>query len=373
MSTPPPSVPQVPRLTTSQIAEFKRDGLLVLPGVIDPELCRQARDQMWETIAEYRPSMKRDDPSTWAPFTDEEKASYERPEDGGDPYFSGGGRGFTIRNGAEDLLIDIGARSVWDIAEQLLGKGEVVWPAGADESGFTTGPCFQTKEGAEYLMKTHLGPKSEKLMGDVDGRTEELRLPKTGPVWMNSQGTRGMYCTLPNSPARTATSRPGPWPGGHAGEGLYESRQFLQTVVYFDDVPLGAGGTHLWPGSHTRIWDHWAPINDGLTAAEKQQARSANAEGEDARRFKGYTDAPIGDLKADTPPTDCHGPAGSVVLWRSHMLHMAGQNTSSDVIRQATLYAFAKTPESVSDEIVMEKPSGDIWQHWSDEVRATEV
>ena len=105
MSRPAPTAPQVGRLTTSQIAEFKREGFLILPGVIDPELCRQARDQLWETIAEYRPSMKRDDPSTWVPFTEEEQASYERPEGGGDPYFSGKGHKFTIRNGAEDLPV----------------------------------------------------------------------------------------------------------------------------------------------------------------------------------------------------------------------------------------------------------------------------
>ena len=67
---------------------------------------------------------------------------------------------------------------------------------------------------------------------------------------------------------------------------------------------------------------------------------------------------------------DTHGPAGSVVLWHSIMLHMAGRNTVSDVIRQATLYAFAKTPESVPDELVRESPSGDIWRDWSDEVRS---
>ena len=140
MTKPSPTVRQVPRLTVSQIAQFKREGFLVLPGVVDPELCRQARDQMWDTIAEYRPSMKRDDPSTWRPFTEEESESYQGPADGGQPYFSGKKHRMTLRNGAEDLLLDIGARSVWDIAEQLLGKGEVVWPAGLDESGFNTGP-----------------------------------------------------------------------------------------------------------------------------------------------------------------------------------------------------------------------------------------
>ena len=49
---PTPTVPQVDLLTTSQIAQFKRDGFIVLPGVVDLDLCRQARDQMWDTIGE---------------------------------------------------------------------------------------------------------------------------------------------------------------------------------------------------------------------------------------------------------------------------------------------------------------------------------
>ena len=357
MSPPYPSVPQVARLTTSQIAQFKREGFLVLPGVIDPELCRQARDQMWETIAEYRPSMKREDPSTWVPFTEEEQASYERPEDGGESYFSGKGHRFYIRNGAEDLLLDIGARSAWDIAEQLLGKGEVVWPAGLDQSGFTTGPCFLTERIAEG-MQVHLGPQSENWTGKSTARTEQLQLPKTGPVWSTGQGTRGMYCTLPGSPVM------GPdWRWAHAGEGLYDSRQLLQTAVYFDNLPLGAGGLHLWPRSHTRVWNHWEAMNRIPTSVDKQEGTP---------RFVGYTDPPIGNIKADTQPVDCYGPAGSVVLWQTYMLHMAGVNTSTDIIRQATLYGFIKTRESLPDERLIAGPNGYIWRNWSDEVRAIE-
>jgi hypothetical protein len=346
-------------LTTDQIAQFKRTGYIVLPGVIDPDLCRQARDQMWETVAEGRPSMKRDDPSTWVPFTDDEKAGYERPDVGGDPYFSGGGHRMIIRNGAEDLLLDIGARAVWDIAEQMLGKGEVVWPGGVDESGCTSGPCFMTKKIADG-MEVHMGPKREEWTGKGSGETEYLRLPKTGPHWMTAQGTRGMYCTLPNSPVST----PPDWRGAHAGEGLYNTRQLLQTAVYFDDVPPGAGGLMLFPGSHTRIWNYWEAKNHGATAI---------ANGEDSPRFVGYTDPPIGDIKDDTEPVMTAGPAGSVVLWHTIMLHLAGWNETSDIIRQATLYGFQKTPEIWSDERLAAGPKGDIWTDWSDEVRAVEV
>ena len=104
MSIPPPRVPQVVRLTTSQIAEFKREGFLVLPGVLDTGLCRQVRDQMWEAIAAHRPTMKRDDPSTWMPFTGEETASYQRPRSDAPPYFTGNGHRLYVYNGADALI-----------------------------------------------------------------------------------------------------------------------------------------------------------------------------------------------------------------------------------------------------------------------------
>jgi ectoine hydroxylase-related dioxygenase (phytanoyl-CoA dioxygenase family) len=181
-----------------------------------------------------------------------------------------------------------------------------------------------------------------------------------------------MYCTLPNG--KTTVTRhshsvaqpEGPYPGAHCGEGLYESRRALQTVVYFDDVPLGCGGTHIWPGSHQRIWDTWQSIYRGDTLIDINCLSLRNTK----HRPDEYVAPPVPDIKADTEPLDFHGPAGSVLLWHTIGLHMAGVNTSSDVIRQATLYGFNKTPESISDERAMANPTWDIWDDWSEEVRA---
>ena len=340
---------QVEKLTESQIARFKRDGLLVLPAVLDPDLCGQVRDQLWDTIAEHRPQMKRDDPSTWVPFAKGEADREQRPKEGGDANFFGSGNRLFTRNGAEQLLLDAAVRSVWNVAEQLLGEGEVVWPAGVDDEGITTGPCLMT-EGNIQGMETHLGADVETWTGKATGKSETLRLPKTGPVWMNAQGARGLYCTLPNSPPPKENF------GGAHAEALFETHWRLQTAVYVDDVPPLAGGLTLWPGSHRRIWDYWEAV-----LREEGSERVSE--------WNGYTAPPLPDIKADTEPVVTAGPAGSVVLWHANLLHMAGQNTRSDVMRQAAIYAFAKTPESLPDDVVMRDPQGDLWRDWSEAVR----
>jgi len=100
---------QVVPLTVNQIAQFKREEFLVLPAVLDPVFCRQARDEMWEAIQAQLPRMKRGEPSTWTPITEEEstKLKAQRPLGGGDPYFSGSGHRFTVRNGAEEKSMSV--------------------------------------------------------------------------------------------------------------------------------------------------------------------------------------------------------------------------------------------------------------------------
>jgi hypothetical protein len=358
MATSSPKVAQVESLTAGQITQFKREGFLVLPGVLDSELCHRARDEMWETIGDNLPRMKRDDPSTWGEITEEESArlNAQRPAGGGEPIFTGKSHRFTVRNGAEELLLDLAPRALWQVAEQLLGKGTVVWPAGIDESGTTTGPCFMCDDAAGALPG-HVG---REMMGGLPSEasftTEALRLPRTGPVWLNGQGTRGLYCTLPDSPS------PGPEYRGAHSDGACYGRFRLQVSAYIDDLPANSGGFTVWPGSHTRIWpEQWKAFQAGEKHTDKHLA---------VRNAGGYTDPVIGRIKADTEPFDCHGPSGTVVLWHTKILHIAGQNCSDDVIRQATIYGFLKTPEALPDALVANNTDGDIWRDWSDEVRS---
>ena len=39
-----------PRLTTEDLARFKRDGYLIVRGVLDPELMARARQSFWEAL-----------------------------------------------------------------------------------------------------------------------------------------------------------------------------------------------------------------------------------------------------------------------------------------------------------------------------------
>jgi hypothetical protein len=186
--------------------------------------------------------------------------------------------------------------------------------------------------------------------------TQELRLPPTGPVWLNGQGTRGLYCTLPGSPD------PGPEYRGSHSDGACYGRFLLQVAAYIDDLPPASGGFTVWPGSHARIWpEQWEAFRAGERHTDKHLP---------VRRAGGYNDPVIGRIKADTDPVDTYGPAGTAVLWHTKILHMAGQNTSADVIRQATIYGFMKTPEAVPDPLVVDAGDEGIWRDWSDAVKA---
>ena len=62
------------KLTPSQVRTFVRDGYLIVRGVLDPKLVRQARDLLWE-YAQDVPRLQRGDPSSWLePFSADEQS-----------------------------------------------------------------------------------------------------------------------------------------------------------------------------------------------------------------------------------------------------------------------------------------------------------
>ena len=53
-------------------------------------------------------------------------------------------------------MLNLAPRALWLVAEQLLGQGTLVWPAGLDELGATAGPCFMCDNAVESLV-FHVG------------------------------------------------------------------------------------------------------------------------------------------------------------------------------------------------------------------------
>ena len=309
MAAGSPSPHAVPLLTPAQIHQFKRDGVLILPRVLDPHHCERIVDEMWGTISRELPRMRRDAVDSWY-VTEEEAKRFVKAPGELDPYFSAQPGRVYVKNGAQQPFLDSVVRPLWPIAEQLLGEGTVVWPGGEDEQGQTTGPCFLSDEVVEGLG-THHGKSTHGGVSISDKATAEgfdwdgpwdwdpaLTLPRTGPVWLNAQGARGLYVTLPGS-----TPHENPYPAAHSDGSCYGNMR-LQMMAYLEDVPPNGGAFTVWKGSHVRIWsEQWAAFQQGETHTKSRLGKSPK---ESAPGFQ-----EIQRIKHDTPPFDTHAPAGS--------------------------------------------------------------
>jgi hypothetical protein len=240
-------VHQVPLLCREQIAQFKRDGFLIIEGCLDPGAVASMRDAMWATLGENVPQMKRGDPSTWLDLP--EVNMKPAGEGSADPYFYSKGDAFYIKNGAEELTLDTVVRPLAAVANQLLGEGTVIEPLGSAASGgkTTSGPCFMNDDNVEGLM-SHLGDRLGRPLPETMGVqdfewVDSLELPPTGPIWLTAQGSRGSYVRLPGAAL------------GHShSDGACYGNMRLQMMAYLDDVKPNGGAFQVWPGSHARIW-----------------------------------------------------------------------------------------------------------------------
>ena len=111
------------KLTANDIAFFKREGYLIKRGVLDPELTAMARDRLWD---DPPPSLKRDDPDTWVGPVVEEEESDDRNN------YKKGFRWQYRAPGREEWMVQLLAKnpSIWAMAEQFLGKGQLTEPTG---------------------------------------------------------------------------------------------------------------------------------------------------------------------------------------------------------------------------------------------------
>ena len=118
----------IPLLTPEDVAHFKREGFVIKYGLLDEDLMAQCRARMWEGAP---PRLTPDDPDSWVgPLREDESIS-----SGSHGILVNSKAGFIWKErvaGGEQLMLDLLPRTLMPIAEQLLGKGNVVEPTGED-------------------------------------------------------------------------------------------------------------------------------------------------------------------------------------------------------------------------------------------------
>jgi hypothetical protein len=118
---------RVPRLSREQMAHLKREGYLVLPAALDPELLRRTRDRIWDLLGQELPRMQRDDPSSWGPIQPGENTGASevpwldesQPHDDSVNLFAGSGHRFYLHCAEERLFRDAFPLALHDVAEQV--------------------------------------------------------------------------------------------------------------------------------------------------------------------------------------------------------------------------------------------------------------
>ena len=111
------------QLTTEQLRFFKREGYLILRGVMDPELMARARERLWD---DPPASLNREDPATWVgplPEADRSDDSANMKREYRWQYRRIGGEDWIVRMLPADPVI-------FGVAEQMLGAGRVRIPEG---------------------------------------------------------------------------------------------------------------------------------------------------------------------------------------------------------------------------------------------------
>lgn len=299
-------------LSAEQLAFFKHNGYLIVPGALDMQLCAEAQDLMWAGLPADS-FLKRDAPETHVgPFPDGER--YDDSLNVRDGY-----RWQQRALGTEALMIELVYNdSLCGVAEQLLGEGSLNPPTVGGTPMGTQGPAWPG--------------------GPVD--------PALG-----TEGVRGIYCTLPygdkeREPDNCHTD-------GHPFH--------LGIVGLIGDVPPDGGAFKVWPESHRRLYPTFQMSYD--------QPRIPYYEHLPMHKGIIHSQAYLEEIDAlmkDTKAIDCYGSAGDVVFWHHRLAHMAGHNYS-DVIRQAVLYDFSKKD---LDEARARPPAADMWTDWSEAIRS---
>lgn len=142
----------------------------------------------------------------------------------------------------------------------------------------------------------------------------------------------------PDSPAHATTSDDGNQHVDVVGEDGELQPFTIGATTYLDDVHPRGGGLTVWPGTHRRVADSLAD------------------RGDEARLTQDVVDAV---LEQDTQPFEVCGPAGTVVLWHSLLVHTGGQHLG----RRPRIAAFTRFEHRDSEEI-LEDALRNPFEHW---------
>jgi hypothetical protein len=293
-------------LSDAEIAHFVREGFVVKRRVLDPGLCRQARDRFWGS--NLAPSLRRDDPATWLGGTPEREQTSDPAgmNDRSDRYM------WRLRElGGDENMIELLPRRIWPWLEQLLGAGQVVEP-----------------------VPTHTpsapDPRGTRLRG--------------WPFWAGRE-LRGLYGVLPeqrtpSSPSFDAAAR--------ASAHNDPIPSHLVACALVDDVAPGGGGLALFPRTHTALFE---ADSQGKLLADIARSFRLNlphpTTGAGCWSFVPTLNPDVVARVKDASrpdafqPVEFCGSGGDVMLWHARVFHGGTPNYNPGTIRKLLLYDVA--------------------------------
>ena len=297
-------------LDKEQISFFKANGYLLLPGVMDRDLCARVRQAMWQSLP-ANSGMCQDRRSTHVgPFS-------EALQSADSLHTRMGYRWLNRHLGVPEAVVNlVSSDSICAMAQQLLG-GQLRQVITDGEPMGNRGPAWPG------------GPTDPALGVDA---------------------ARGVYCTLPYG------DKPREPDSCHTDGHPFQ----LGVVGLIDDSPEDGGAFKVWPGSHRSLYSTFALRYDQPRIPYYEHLPSAKGIVHTAEYL-----AEIERLNTEVKPVECWGQAGDIVFWHHRTAHMAGHNYT-DVMRQAVLADFWTDD---LDHLRTTDAQGDMWRDWSTEVQ----
>ena len=200
-------------LNSEQIAFFKTNGYLLVPGAMDTDLCARGRDLMWSALPEDSSLQRHDAASHTGPFPDAERVT-------GSLHVRDGYRWLNRALGVTSEVVElIYSETICAMAEQLHGPA---WPGGP------TDPALGT-EGARgvYCTLPYGDRPREPDACHTDGHPFQL-------------GVVGLLDDIPEEGGAFKV-----WPGSH--QRLYQTfklRYDQPRIPYYDHLPALKGILH---------------------------------------------------------------------------------------------------------------------------------